>query len=319
MTMLHWLRPLLASLLVLAGGGSTLAADPPPARRIGISIATLGNPFFVALLHGMQEGIRQHSPGAQMLVRSADYDAPKQIAQIEELLAQNVELLLVSAAAEGALTEVLRKARTQGVVVIAVDVRAQGANQTVMTDNVLAGRMVCEHLAKTLKGQGRVVIQNGPNVSSVIDRVAGCKSALAQFPGIKLLSDRENGLGSVWGGHQAMQQAQKKHAPIDAVFAINDRQALGSLQYLRERKLERVLIGSVDGSDAVVKQIAAGSQIVASASQSPATMGRRAAEQGLGWLGSSSIDRDTELLPPTLVHRDNAATFAAWDAAPARK
>ena len=63
---------------------------------------------------------------------------------------------------------------------VAVDVAADGADATVQTNNVQAGEIACQYIADKLGGKGNVIIQNGPQVSAVIDRVNGCKEVLAK-------------------------------------------------------------------------------------------------------------------------------------------
>ncbi|MBM5572057.1 MULTISPECIES: substrate-binding domain-containing protein [Deefgea] len=305
----------LLPLLLLCGMAQIVhAADAPWPNSIGVSISSLENPYFVALSHGARDKAKQINPKVKFSVASAGYSVDKQIAQIQTMIQQKVQLILVSASAEDGLVQVLTTARQQGIIVIGVDVRAKGAMQTVLTHNINAGYLVCDYLARSLNGKGRAAIQTGPQVSSVIDRVAGCKQAWAKYPGIELLSETENGEGSVWGGYVATQQLIKQRGPVDMIFAINDRQAIGTQQALEKAKHAHTKIGSVDGSQAVVNAIAQGSAIIATASQSPRTMGQRAITLALALHAGEKISSEFELMQPTLVTISNAKDFKAWDA-----
>ncbi|WP_410500161.1 substrate-binding domain-containing protein [Chitinibacter sp. S2-10] len=294
---------------VLLQAGSTVWPG-----KVGVSVSSLENPYFVALVQGVQQKAKQLNPAVKISVTSSDYSVGKQVTQLHGMINAQVDVILLVASEEHALKPVIEKARKQGIIVIGVDVRAEGANQTVLTDNRLAGELVCDYLAKAIKGRGRALIQNGPQVSSVIDRVAGCKAAWARYPAIELLSDRESGDASVWGGHAAMQSAIKNYGAVDAVFAINDRQALGVQKALQKEGMQNTRIGSVDGSQIVVKAIGMGSQIVATASQAPKSMGERAIEAGLALHAGGKSEPELILLTPTLVSKENAAIFKAWDA-----
>nr|WP_314899949.1 substrate-binding domain-containing protein [uncultured Deefgea sp.] len=305
--------PQLLLLSCLASNASS--SDTPWPNSIGVSVSSLENPYFVALSHGARDKAKQINPKVKFTVASAGYGIDKQIAQIQSMIQKKVDLILVSASSEDGLAETLMSARQQGIIVIGVDVRAKGAMQTVLTNNVNAGYLVCDYLARSINGKGSAAIQTGPQVSSVIDRVAGCKQAWSKYPGIQLLSDAENGEGSVWGGYTATQQLIKQQGPVDIIFAINDRQAIGTQQTLQKAQQTHTKIGSVDGSQAVVSAIAQGSSIIATASQSPGTMGQRAIELAIGLhQGSYKLSSDIELLQPTLVTPSNAAQFKAWDA-----
>lgn len=288
------------------------AADWP--ARVGVSVSSLENPYFVALTRGAQERLKQINPTAKLIVRSSDYSVDQQTKQINELLEQKIDLLLIAASDEHKFAKVLARAKQQGVIVIGVDVRADGAMQAVLTNNLQAGQLVCDFLARSIQGKGRVLIQDGPQVSSVIDRVAGCKAAWAQYPGIELVSDKENGEGSVWGGHSAMKAALGAYGAVDAVFAINDRQALGTLEALKKAGHNKTKIGSVDGSQAAVSAILSGSQIIVTASQSPESMGRKGVDLGVALHQGEKADPELVLLGTSLISKENAATFNAWDA-----
>src|SRR6185437_10034621 len=62
-----------------------------------------------------------------------------------------------------------------------------------LVDDVLAGEISCQYIVDKLAGKGDVVIENGPQVSAVIDRVAGCKNVFSKNPGIKVLSSDQDG------------------------------------------------------------------------------------------------------------------------------
>ena len=97
---------------------------------------------------------------------STKYDLNTQVSQIENFIANKIDLLLVNAVDPKAIAPVLKKARDAGIVVVAVDVGAEGADYTVMSDNVLAGANACEYIAKKLNNKGNVVIASERALSS---------------------------------------------------------------------------------------------------------------------------------------------------------
>ena len=59
----------------------------------------------------------------------------------------------------------VKRAQAAGIVVVAVDVAAAGADATVQTNNIQAGEIACQYIADKLGGKGgKVIIQNGPQV-----------------------------------------------------------------------------------------------------------------------------------------------------------
>lgn len=174
-------------------------------KALGISMGSLGNPYFVTLADGATARAKELNPNVKVTSVSADYDLSKQFSQIDNFISSKVDLILINAVDPSAMASAIKKARDAGIVVVAVDVDAKGVNATVQTDNVEAGKLACQFLVDKLAGKGNVIIQNGPQVTAVTDRVKGCKAALAAAPAIKVLSDDQDGKGSREGGLNVMQ------------------------------------------------------------------------------------------------------------------
>ena len=121
-----------------------------------------------------------------------------------------------------------------------------GADATVQTDNVQAGGIACRYMAEQIGGKGNVVIQNGPQVSAVIDRVNGCRRVLGEHPEIKLLSFDQDGKGSREGGLAVMQGLLTRFPSLQGVFTINDPQAISSDLAARQLNRSGIVITSVN-------------------------------------------------------------------------
>jgi ribose transport system substrate-binding protein len=155
--------------------------------------------------------------------------------------------------------------------VVAVDVAAEGADVTVMSDNTMAGAESCKFIADKLQGKGNVVIVNGPPVSAVMDRVTGCKAEFKKSPGIKILSDNQNAGGSRDGGMTTMSNLLAAHGKIDGVFAINDPTAIGAELAIRQAKRSDIkVITGVDGAPDAERALKDGKSLfAASPAQDP--------------------------------------------------
>jgi ribose transport system substrate-binding protein len=243
---------------------------------------------------------------------SADYDLNKQFTQIDNFMASGVDMILVNAADPKAILPAIKRAQASGIVVIAVDVAAAGADATVQTNNPQAGQIACQYLADKLGGKGNVVIENGPQVSAVIDRVKGCKEVLAKYPGIKILSDDQDGKGSREGGLNVMQGYLTRFPDIQGVFTINDPQAVGSELAAKQLNRTGIVITSVDGAPDVVPAIKGNTSVQASASQDPGQIGRMAVQVGYGIMNGKKPENPMILLPSSLITRDNVADYKGW-------
>jgi len=209
-----------------------------------------------------------------------EYDLGKQVTQIDNFIAAGVDLILLNPGDPKAIGPAIKKAQAAGIIVVAVDTAAEGADATVTTNNVQAGEISCQYIVDKLGGKGDVIIENGPQVSAVIDRVVGCKNVLSKNPGLKVLSSDQDAKGSREGGLTVTQGYLTRFAKIDAIFAINDPQAIGTDLAARQQQRSGIIITAVDGApdiEAALKDPGA-QQIQASASQDPFFMARRAVQ-----------------------------------------
>jgi Periplasmic binding protein domain len=111
----------------------------------------------------------------------------------------------------------VKRAKEAGIVVIAVDVSAEGSvDATVMSGNKQAGQQAGEYIVDKLKGKGQMVIVNGPAISSVQDRVAGALEVFKKHPDIKILSQDQNAGGSRDGGLRIMTDLLTAFPKLDA-------------------------------------------------------------------------------------------------------
>ncbi|GGF05227.1 sugar ABC transporter substrate-binding protein [Aliidongia dinghuensis] len=301
--------------LLLAGAAMALAlgsAEAKDLKSVGITLGSLGNPYFVTLAKGAEAKAKEINPSVKVNSVSADYDLNKQFTQVDNFIAAGVDLILINAVDPKAIEPAIKKAHAAGVTVVAVDVTASGADATVQTNNVQAGELSCQYLADKLGGKGDVVIENGPQVSAVIDRVTGCKQVFAKYPGIKVLSSDQDAKGSRDGGLNIMQGYLTRYPKLDGVFAINDPQAIGSDLAAKQLKRANIVITSVDGAPDIESALKSDTLIQASSSQDPYAMAQQAVAIGYDVMNGKKPADATVLLKPTLVTRDNVKDYKGW-------
>ncbi len=306
-------KALLATAAVVIMTGAASAKD---LKSIGISLGSLGNPFFIALSKGAEFEAKKTNPSVKVQTVGYDYDLGKQVTQIDNFIASGVDLILLNPGDPKALKPAIMKAQAAGITVVAVDTYADGADAAVTTDNVQAGQIACQFIVDKLGGKGNVIIENGPQVSSVIDRVNGCKKALDAASGMKALSSDQDGKGSRDGGLAVMQSLLTRFQKVDGIFAINDPQAIGSDLAAKQQNRTGIVITSVDGAPDIETALKdAGSPMIqASASQDPYVMAQKAVDVGVDILNGKKPADVVTLLPSKLVTRDNVGDYKGWAA-----
>ncbi|MBV2144897.1 ABC transporter substrate-binding protein [Falsochrobactrum sp. TDYN1] len=301
-----------ASILLLCTSMSSAAE----LKSIGISLASLGNPFFVALASGAEAEAKKINPSVKVITVGFEQDLNKQVDQIDNFIAAGVQMIMLNPGDPNALAPAIQKAKDAGIVVVSVDTAAKGADLTVTTNNRQAGEISCQYIVDKLNGEGDVIIQNGPQNSAIIDRVEGCKSVFEANPGIKILSDDQNGKSSRDGGLEIMQSQLTRFPKIDAVFAVADPQAIGSSLAMKQLNREGIVIASVDGAPDIESELKnpKSPSIQATASQDPYMMARTAVELGYKALNGEKPENPVVLLDSKLVTRDNVEEYQGWEA-----
>ncbi|HXH04771.1 MAG TPA: ABC transporter substrate-binding protein [Candidatus Competibacteraceae bacterium] len=309
--MKHTRTTLIAAALATTLAGAAQAAE---LKAIGVSVSDLGNPFFVQLAKGAEKKAKELAgDDVKVTVVSSSYDLQRQTSQIDDFIAKKVDLILVTAADPKGIAPAVKRAQAAGIKVLAVDVNAEGADATITTDNTQAGEIACDYLAQRLNGKGAVVIINGPPVSSVVERVAGCKKMLAKYPDIKLLSDSQNGGGSREGGLEKMTALLTAFPKIDGVFTINDPTAAGAELAARQAKRDNFIITSVDGAPIAQKQLGdAKSLLEGTSAQFPNLMAEKAVEVGLKLMNGEKLENSKILIPAKLITKENVASYEGW-------
>jgi ribose transport system substrate-binding protein len=304
----------LAAALLSAG---LTSAQQKKLSSVAASLGSLGNPFFVRMGQGVSEKAKElGGEGVKVSIDSADYDIGKQSSQIDNYIANKVEVLVLNAVDPKGMVPAVKRAKAAGMIVIGADVGIdEGADAVITSNNVQAGELACQFIVDRLKGRGNVVIVNGPPVTAVTDRVAGCKAVLAKAKGVKLLSDNQNAEGSRDGGLRVMTDLLTAFPKIDAVFAINDPTGLGAELAIKQAKREkRMFITGVDGApDAEVALKDKTSIYLASAAQDPYSMAATAVQVGQDIRdGKRKGDGKVQLIPVKLITRENVGSYKGW-------
>lgn len=304
--------------LLMASAALFMAVGVASAKElnsIGVTLGSLGNPFFIAMGKGVEAKAREINPKVKITTVSSDYDLNKQFSQVDNFIGLGVDLILLNAADPKAILPAVRRAQAAGIVVVAIDVAAAGADATVQTDNVKAGAIACQYLVDTIGGKGgKIVIMNGPQVSSIVDRVKGCKGVLAKASGFETLSDNQDGKSSRDGGLAAMEGYLTRYPRIDGLFTINDPEAVGADLAAKQLGRKEMVIAAVDGAPEIEAALKGDTLVRASASQDPYRMAMMAVEIGNGILQGKKPENLVTLMEPRLITRDSVKDYRGWGA-----
>lgn len=280
-------------------------------KTIGLMVQDMSNPFFAAMTKGAKQAAAKI--GARVNVQDAQLDLANQNNQIDAFMQQGVDLIVISAVDQDGIAPAIQRARAAGIMVVAVDTPAKGADAVVMTNAVQAGEKSCRYLFGQLHGKGNVLLVDGTPIQTIIDRIKGCKTVAKQFPGIKIVgqqaskNDRASGLAVTTDMLTA-------HPDVQGIFGMNDPSALGAVLAVRQAgRTSQIKVTGVDGSPEGVAELERpDSPFIATATQNPAEMVRQAVKIAQGIANGQPPAHRTVLIPSRLVTRKNVDDYPGW-------
>jgi ribose transport system substrate-binding protein len=267
--------------------------------KVGVSISTLNNPFFVSLKDGIEKEAKEK--GMKVTVVDAQDDTAKQISGIEDLILQEVDVLLVNPTDSAAITSAVQDANDAGIPVITIDRSSdEGDIETfIASDNVAGGEMAAEYLVKELGEKAKVVELEG---------VSGASATRERGKGFHNIADKQlDVLTSQTAefdrtkGLNVMENILQGNNDIQAVFAHNDEMALGAIEAIKAAGKDIIVVG-FDGNDDALKAVETG-ELKATIAQQPALIGEEAVNAAEKILKGDKVD-DTISVPLKLVTKE---------------
>ena len=174
--------------------------------------------------------------GVEMKVTDANNDANKQIADVEDLLAQGIDALVVTPGSSEALGPTIERAADTGIPVI-VWSTAPGTDKytaEVHADDPFFGVAGMEQLAKDMGGRGKLIGLRGiAGISVETDRWNGMQEVLAKYPEIELVGS-DYGDWALDKGKQVTQNLLAAHPQIDGVWSSGAAMTVGAIEAFQE-------------------------------------------------------------------------------------
>ncbi len=256
------------------------------AVKVGFSISTLNNPFFVTLSEGAKAVSEEN--GVELVIVDAQDDASKQASDVEDLIQQGIDLLLINPVDSSAVGSAVESANAAGIPVITVDRSADSGEviSHIASDNVAGGKLAGEYLLE-LAGEGAKVamLEGVPGSSAARDRGAGFLEAVEGK--VDLVSSQTANFNRS-EGLSVMENMLQAHPDIEAVFAQNDEMALGAIEAISAAGKDIIVIG-FDATDDAVKKVEEG-VMAATVAQKPEEIGKIAVETAIKYLNGESVE-----------------------------
>ncbi|MGJ7921890.1 substrate-binding domain-containing protein [Neobacillus sp. LXY-4] len=272
--------------------------------KVGLSMNTLNNPFFVAVKEGAEAQAKEEN--IDLVVTDAQNDPGKQLADVENLLQQNIDVLIIDPADSDAIAQAVKKANDAKIPVFTIDRQSNGGE--VIThigfDALKSGNIAGNFLKDALGGKGKIVeIQGilGTNVGQL--RSKGFNEIMEANPGFEVVARQAANFdrGEAMKVMEDILQAQPK---IDGVYAANDEMALGALAAIEAAgRLDEITLIGCDAVDPALEAIRS-KKLEATIAEPPVFLGKEAILTAVKISKKESVEKEV-ILDSTLVTPEN--------------
>lgn len=280
--------------------------------KVGFSQCTTLEPWRVQFNKDIQAEAKNH-PDVDLIITDGQDKTQKQVADCENLVVQQVNVLLISPKESAGLTGVVEKAIDAKIPVIVLDrnVDTKRITQFIGGDNVAIGRAAGEHAVKLLGGAGKaqgnlVEIWGGMGTQPAHDRHDGFHAFTDKEPGIKYLLNNQSGDWKQDQAYNIMTTALRNNEKIDLIYGHNDPMAYGAYLAAKDagRDKDIKFILGIDGlPDEGVTWVSKG-QLTATFLY--ATPGAEGLRQAVKLLHGEKL-QPVITLPTMLITKDNAS------------
>src|SRR5256712_1468202 len=276
------LQRIVAASILTTVAGVTMAAEPV----VGLITKTEINPFFVKMKEGAQKAAIAN--GAKLLTAAgkSEGDNAGQITAIENMIAAGAKTILITPSDSKAIVPAIKKARDQGVMVIALDSPTEplaAVDALFATDNFKAGVLIGQYAKAAFAGKPAKIatLDLAPGITVGQLRHDGFLKGYGITEGDSQIVCSQDTRGDQAKGQTAMENCLQKAPDINLVYTINEPAAAGAYQALKSAgKQKGVLIVSVDGGCVGVKNVKAG-HLAATSQQYPLKMAAMGVEAGV--------------------------------------
>jgi len=249
----------------LAVAGVAIAEVPKLAQKdtykVGFAQTESNNPWRIAQTNSMKA--EAEKLGYQLVYTDAAGSAAKQVADVNSMIAQGVDVIFLAPREEKPLIPAVMAAKKAGIPVIlldrSVDPSLAKAGEDYLTfigsNFVEEGKRIAEWLAKNANGKSKIIELEGTTGSSPAnDRKKGFDEAIQAAGGFEIVASQTGDFARD-KGRQVAEALLQAHPDADIIYAHNDEMAMGAIAALEAA-------GKVPGKDVLVLSIDGGKEAV---------------------------------------------------------
>lgn len=250
---------------IALAGTAAFAEMPALAKKdtykVGFAQTESNNPWRIAQTESMKAEAQKL--GYQLVYTDAAGSAAKQVADVNSMIAQGVDVIFLAPREEKPLIPAVMAAKKAGIPVILldrnVDQSLAKAGEDYLTfigsDFIEEGKRVAEWLAKNANGKSKIIELEGTTGSSPAnDRKKGFDEAIKAAGGFEIVASQTGDFARD-KGRQVAEALLQAHPDADVIYAHNDEMAIGAIAAIEAA-------GKVPGKDILVLSIDGGKEAV---------------------------------------------------------
>ncbi|WP_309664020.1 ABC transporter substrate-binding protein [Tabrizicola sp.] len=229
--------------------------------KVGFAQTESNNPWRLAQTKSMQD--EAAARGWQMVYTDAAGSAAKQVADVNSMIAQGVDLIFLAPREELPLIPAIKAAKGANIPIILldrnVDQSLAKAGEDYVTfigsDFIEEGKRVAEWLVANAGGKSKILQLEGTTGSSPAnDRKKGFDDVIAANAAFTMLASQTGDFARD-KGRQVAETLLQAHPDADIIYAHNDEMAIGAISAVEAA-------GKVAGKDVMILSIDGGKEIV---------------------------------------------------------
>ena len=248
----------------------------PGKPKVALVMKSLANEFFSTMAEGAKQHQAANAATYDLVVNGIknETDLAEQVNLVEQMIAQQVNAIVIAPADSKAMVTVLKHAKEAGILVVNIDNKldADVLRQAdlkvpfVGPDNRAGARKVGEALAKQLQAGDKVAIIEGiPTAFNGQQRRLGFEDAM-KAAGVNIVST-QSGRWEMETANNVASAMLSEHADLKAILCANDNMALGAVSAIQAAgKTGKTLVVGFDNISALRPLLDKG-QVVATADQ----------------------------------------------------
>ena len=273
--------------------------------KIGYSCHALSQTFATCINQRVQEQVEAN--GDTLITTNSERDTEVQISQIEDLIAQKVDLIIMSPSDKEGMYPALKACEEAGIPVINYDsgvTDQELVSAWISSNHYQLGYIMGEYVAEHMDG-GKIAIFRNATSESLIDRAKGFQDALAEHPEFEII----DGIVVDSDALKLCEDTLQANPDLAGIFSTMEAYSLVITSTLESAGMQdQVKLFTVDGAPSDKQCITEG-KIVATSAQSPFTIADTIVEYMYDILNGEEVPEHDVSIDPWVIDENNVADY----------